>query len=301
MPAALAPWLWFLVRDTTVVFELVAVLLPLLVVVAFAALTALALRWRWVAAPAASVALFGLAAVVLPWIPHDTGTPAHGVTIAVSNVLNDNPSPDQVAADIIAVDADIVVVPEATIEVHERLAAAYPNSIRADRRDAAIGVYSRLPIDEPRFVPNLLDRTRQHRVVVDGPDGQFVLWAVHLPKPWLTASGSYEMKPGGHARKLDAFLDAFAAESLPVVVAGDTNLTDRGRGYRKLTDRFDDALGGIWGGPTARKWYLRPLLLRVDHVFMPEGWCADRGMRFDLTGSDHRGVRVRVGPCKHTS
>src|SRR4051812_29128054 len=51
VPAALAPWLWFLVRDTSVVFELVAVLLPLLVLIAFGVLVGLATRWRWVAWP----------------------------------------------------------------------------------------------------------------------------------------------------------------------------------------------------------------------------------------------------------
>lgn len=298
MPAALAPWLWFVVRDTSVLFELVAVLLPLLVVATVSVLAGLAIRRRWLLAPAASVALMGLVAVVGPWIPHDTATPAVGVSIGVANVLSGNPTPAAVAGDILSADADIAVVPEATSAVHVLLAAAYPYAIRADRRNVAIGVYSRLPISAPRFVPDLLDPTRQQRIEVAGPDGPFVLWAVHFPKPWLIATGGYEMRPGGHARKLDAFLDAFAQETLPLVVAGDTNLTDRGRGYRKMTARFDDALRGIWGGPTARKWYLRPLLLRIDHVFIPEGWCADRGERFELSGSDHRGVRVRVGACR---
>jgi endonuclease/exonuclease/phosphatase (EEP) superfamily protein YafD len=39
------------------------------------------------------------------------------------------------------------------------------------------------------------------------------------------------------------------------------------------------------------------LLLRIDHVFVPGDWCADDGGRFPLTGSDHRGVKVTVGPC----
>jgi endonuclease/exonuclease/phosphatase (EEP) superfamily protein YafD len=288
------PWAWFLVRDVSVVMELVAVALPLLVAAAFA--VAVALRWKVVAL---SLALFGLVSVGGPWVPQDTGHPARGVTIAVANMLKRNEHAEAVADDIVAQHADIVVVPEATKAVHDRLAAVYPYSIRADRLDDALGVYSTVPISEPRVVPGLLPRTRQLRIEVDGPgDDDFVLWAVHLPKPWLVATGGYEMKPGGHARKLDDFLDAFAAETEPLVVAGDTNLTDRGRGYRKLTDRFGDALRTTWGGPTARKSYLRPLLLRVDHVFIPPAWCSDRGHRFDLTGSDHRGVRVRVGPCR---
>jgi endonuclease/exonuclease/phosphatase (EEP) superfamily protein YafD len=295
-----APWLWFVVRDVTALLELVAVLLPLLVAIALAVLVALAVRKRWFAVPAASVVVFGVVAVVGPWLPHGTGHPADGsaTTIAVANVLAGNAEPQAVVQDIVRRDADVLVVPEATIEIHELLAARYAFAIRADRRNAAIGVYARVPIAAPTFVPGLLDQTRQQRVEVHAPGGDFVLWAVHLPKPWLVGTGGYQMRPPSHARKLDAFLDAFAAEQdLPLVVAGDTNLTDRGRAYRRVTERFDDALRGIWGGPTARKWYLRPLLLRVDHVFIPEDWCADQAHRFPLGGSDHRGVAVRVGPC----
>ena len=216
--------------------------------------------------------------------------------IAVANVLDHNPHADDVVADILDADADIVVVPESTFSIHVRLSAFYDHAIRVQLYDAALGVYSASRW-RPRGVPGLLDESRQQRLEIDGPDGRFVLWAVHLPKPWFVSSG-YQMRPGGHARKLDAFIDRFDSETLPVVVAGDTNLTDRGRGYRKLTDRFDDALRGIWGGPTAAKSYLRPLLLRIDHILIPEDWCADGGDRFDLTGSDHRGVRARVGPCR---
>lgn len=294
-----SPWLWFAVRDTTPLLELVAVALPLLSVVAMAGLIALGTRDRWFLVPAASVALVGVVAVVPPWVPRDLGHPAGpGVTIAVANVLGSNRAAEAVARDILDQDADVVVVPEAPLAVHELLEDAYPYAFRAERRDPVLSVFARVPVTEPRFVGGLLDRTRQHRLEVHAPGGDFVLWAVHLARPWLTAEGSHQMRPPGHARKLDEFLDAFADEGdVPVVVAGDTNLTDRGRGYRRMAARFDDAMRATWGGPTARKWFLRPLLLRVDHVFVPRAWCADRARRFPLSGSDHRGVAVRVGPC----
>ena len=292
----LGPWSWFLLRDSWVGMELVAVLLPLFVAVAIALFLALADRHHWLRLAALSLIMFGVVAVVGPWVPHDTGHPADGsVTVAVANTLTTNTRPDDVVADIVAQHANVVVVPEASVAVHQRLVREFKYSLRADTPyPSAIGVYSNIPIHAPTFVPGLLDQRSQIRVEVDG---RFVLWAVHLPKPWLVAHDEYELRPGAHARKIDAFLEAFSKETMPLVVAGDINLTDRGRGYRKLTDRFDDALRGRWGGPTARKWYLRPLLLRIDHVFEPKGWCADQGGRFALTGSDHRGVRVRVGPC----
>lgn len=296
-----APWLWLAVRDTTPLLELVAVTLPLLAVAAIAALVGLAVaRARWFAAPAASVLVLAVVAVVGPWLPRDTGEPATpGTTVAVANVLRDNRSAEAVVDDILAQDADVVVVPEASLAVHQLLDEAYAYTVRPDRRDPVMGVYARIPIAAPVFVPGLLANTRQQRIEVHGPGGDFVLWAVHLPRPWVTTDGNHQMRPPGHAAKLEELLDAFAAEDedVPVVVAGDANLTDRGRAYHRMTKHFDDALRGTWGGPTARKWFLRPLLLRVDHVFVPEDWCADGARRFALSGSDHRGVAVRVGPC----
>jgi endonuclease/exonuclease/phosphatase (EEP) superfamily protein YafD len=93
-------------------------------------------------------------------------------------------------------------------------------------------------------------------------------------------------------------LDAIDREELPVVAAGDFNLTDRGRGYRRVADRLTDAMRSSWGAPTSRKLGFLPLLLRIDHVFIPDGWCSDHAHHFQLAGSDHRGVVVRVGPCR---
>jgi endonuclease/exonuclease/phosphatase (EEP) superfamily protein YafD len=290
-----APWTWFLVRDAGSLMELVAVLLPLLVAGAIGVLVARHLRIA-----AASFAVFGITAVAGPWIPHDLGRPAGdtAITIAVANALQDNVHPEDVVADIVDQDADVVVVPEATPKMHELLRARFRYALRAHRFDASIGVYGNIPMTMPEDVRGPLDVPRQLRAVLHPPGGrEVVLWAVHLPKPWFVATGGYQMRPGQHARTIDALLDRIAREDGPVVLAGDTNLTDRGRGYRRITAHFDDALRTTWGGPTARKWYLRPLLLRIDHVFVPEDWCADGGSRFRLTGSDHRGVRVTVGPC----
>ena len=295
-----APWFWFAVRDLSPALELVAVTLPL--VAAGYGLANLAVfvgtARRHHAAAAASTAAFAFVAVFAPWLPQESPAPAgRGVTVVVANMLGHNTRADEVTASIIRQAPDIVVVPEASLAVHRRLSAVYPYVVRKDVRHPVLGVYGRYPMEAGQR-PNLLDSTRQWRIEVDGPDERFVLWAVHLPKPWFVGAGGYQMRPFGHDAKLGAFLDAFDRETLPVVVAGDTNLTDRGRGYRRVLDRgFDDALRVIGGGVTARKWYLRPLFLRIDHVFVPDDWCAADGARFELPGSDHRGVRVRVGRC----
>ncbi|HYD09812.1 MAG TPA: endonuclease/exonuclease/phosphatase family protein [Acidimicrobiales bacterium] len=296
-----APWLWFLVRDATPAMEPVAVTLPVLAA-AYAAVNLgvfVVTNRRFHAAAAASTVGFAFVAILTPWLPHDGEPPAgRGVSIVVANVLGDNDETEDLAAAILGQSPDIVVAPESTRALHEVLRVAYPHVVRKDVNHAVIGIYSRYPVD-PEQRPGLLAETRQWRIEVDGPDERFVLWAVHLSKPWFVGTRNHQMRPWGHAEKLDEFIAEWDAETLPVVVAGDTNLTDRGRGYRRVLDHgFRDALRGIGGGPTARKWYLRPLFLRVDHVFVPEDWCAADGTRFALPGSDHRGVSVRVGACE---
>ncbi|MEN3272376.1 MAG: vancomycin resistance protein VanJ, partial [Actinomycetota bacterium] len=138
----------------------------------------------------------------------------------------------------------------------------------------------------PTAVSNVLDDHHLLRVVVGG---KLVLWALQQPSDWT--------KPNKTTETVDTLLRQMVEETLPVVLAGDATFSDRGRAYRKLTSRFADAMRGAWGGPTARAALLRPLLLRVDHVFEPDEWCADRAGRFAITGSDHRGVHVRIGPC----
>jgi endonuclease/exonuclease/phosphatase family metal-dependent hydrolase len=98
-------------------------------------------------------------------------------------------------------------------------------------------------------------------------------------------------------RERAALLASARRETAPVVLVGDFNSSDRGPGYRQVTTRFRDAMRTRWAAPTyvAAAW--RPLLLRIDHVFVPRDWCSAQPERFAVRGSDHRGVAVDVGPC----
>ena len=263
--------------------------------VVLVALTAVTRERRFLAG-ASSWVLFGAVATFVPWLPISTGTPVNGVTVAVANALAKNPDPEAAAADILALDADVVVVPEDSGAIHELLAEAYPFAHRDVRLRGFVGVYSRLPARLLPYPDGLIERHRYARVAIGG-DRPFVLWALHLPRPWFTTEDTSQMRPRRHAEYLDRVIDAMAEETLPVVVAGDLNLTDRGRGYRRITRDLDDAMRSVNGRRTSLKTAFRPLLLRIDHILEPPDWCADRARRFRITGSDHRGVAARIGPC----
>ena len=285
-------------RDLTVYFEIVAIFLPVVVLGAALAQVGVAFATARPAllVGAASWFVFGLVAVSLPWVPLDTGHPPVGVSIAVSNVLGGNRQPAAAARDLLARHADILVVPEDTAAIHERLSSSYRYARRYETFGSWLGVFSNLPVTELPPLPGVFDPDRYVRIEVETPT-PFVLWAVHMPRPWLYPNGTFQRRPGGYARVLSSVLDGVAKERLPVVLAGDLNMTDRGRAYDKATAHLDDAMRSIRGGRSEIKPYFRPLLLSIDRILMPPSWCADRAARFRISGSDHRGITARVGPC----
>jgi endonuclease/exonuclease/phosphatase (EEP) superfamily protein YafD len=283
------PWTWFWARDASAAMEVVAALLPALVALVVALWLALGDRNHWLRLAALSWTVFGVVVVVGPWQPRDTGHPREdaNVVLAVAHTGAHDRRVRDAVDDIVGQHADVVVVTDATNELHGELVRTFRYSLRADEQaGTAVGVYSNPPIEAPLAVDTVLDDHHALRVVVGG---KLVLWALQQPSDWRT--------PSRTTQTVDALLGELSHETLPVVVAGDTTITDRGRAYRRLVDHYDDAMRAAWGGPTARAWYLRPLLLRVDHVFEPTDWCADRAGRFPIAGSDRRGVHVRVGPC----
>lgn len=285
----LLPWAWFWTRDSSAAMEVVAAVLPALVALVVALWLALGDRNHWLRLAALSWTIFGVVVVVGPWQRRDTGHPRDdaNVAIAVAHTGAHDRRVHDVVDDIVGQHADVVVVPDATAELNAALVRTFTYSLRADEKQGtAVGVYSTLPIEAPRAVDAVLDDHHALRVVVGG---KLVVWALQQPSDWRT--------PSHQSRVVDALLGELSTETLPVVVAGDTTITDRGSAYRKLAARYDDAMRAAWGGPTARAWYVRPLLLRVDHIFEPPDWCADRAGRFPIAGSDRRGVHVRIGPC----
>ena len=296
--AALAalPWAWFALRDSSGgVGDVLAILFPVLMagVVLFGiGIVGGTRQPRWLV-PTGSALLVGLLATLGPWLPADAGPvrPGAGVTVVGANVRE---SREPVPA-LLQASPDVLVISELSPRVDAALSAVYPNR-EVLRGGPSVGVYSRLPL-------RVLDRGGPDlpgmRLEVDGPDGPFLLYGLHVPRPWYTADGSgYQATLAEHHRILTALAARIAAERQPVVVLGDLNMPDRGRDYRQLlqTPHLVDAMrdrGTRFS--SVGKW--TPLLLRIDHALVSSGWCGDDAGQLELPGSDHRGIGVTVGPC----
>lgn len=285
------PWLWFAIRDAGGITGPAAVVLP---AAGFAALIvagiAFGFRQRVAGATAMSLFLVCLVATVEPRLPLRTDTPSPAITVVSDNVLATSRHPDKSAATMASRDADVMVAVEmsdAFIGYMEQRAQRYPYTSRS----GAQGVWSRWPVASLPL-PQGLPADRIARFTIDADGQPIVVYAVHLFNPLheTTISEQEEM--------VHRLADAIAAETDPVILAGDLNMTDRAAGYRLLADQMHDAMRtGWWAASTYRHGIWRDLSLRIDHLFVPADWCAVDAKTFGVPGSDHRGVESTVGPC----
>jgi endonuclease/exonuclease/phosphatase (EEP) superfamily protein YafD len=104
--------------------------------------------------------------------------------------------------------------------------------------------------------------------------------------------------PGLYAARntaLHAAARKVRAAKVPVVVAGDLNLTPYVPAFRRLLDEsgLADALQRQRWRPTWQASWL-PLALPIDHVLVPPNACVTHTEIGPETGSDHRPVRVTL-------
>ncbi|HEX7095793.1 MAG TPA: endonuclease/exonuclease/phosphatase family protein [Acidimicrobiales bacterium] len=296
------PWSWFLVRDHLGSFgDEVGIGMPALVVPVLGALALSArwLRWRAVVPVMVSWALVFAAVIGGPRLPVAMGEPADPVTLLSANVRYDNLEQDEAALDLLAQDPDVLVVPEATPRIMPSLRPHFEHVVVYEDEDDpdrsyGVAVFSHLPLRDLRTldIGNGVIRVR-----VDGPH-PFVLFAAHLSRPVLNPREDAHVTHAENHEEVERLHDAILREDLPVVVAGDLNLSDRTRGYRMLDDDLTDVTRDGWARNTYVGGFYRFFQLRIDHVFASEGWCGDRVDLFGVTGSDHRGIRVDIGPCR---
>ena len=296
---ALAPWTWFAVRNLSYGFDVVATGLPVIFTVAAAGIAAYATvrRRRRLLVGAVSWLLAGAVAVAGPWRPESIPPPVRGFRIVTANVNSKNPHVERAVADALAQRGDLVLLLEEGRKGGWTAPAEYPTVLRPRYGNQVI--LSRFParlLEKPENWPNDF---RAHRLAVDAPTGQVIVYMVHLRRPHLGPRRIVGIRRQLRAqrRERESLLVSARKETAPVVIAGDFNTSDRSRGYRRLTGRFRDAMRATRTGPTHVSPLWRPFLLRIDHVFVPRDWCASQAERFALRGSDHRGLAVHVGQC----
>lgn len=308
----LAPWLWLGLRDLSLlgIFDLIAILLPLLIATLAGGLVLTALRtrhWLWLL-PALSTVAVGVVSITFPWRTHPQpppSSPSTAVTIVFANLLLSNV--DTGAVDAIGFyDADVVITAETNgtqyLSLSERFGPPVVSagdeagcSLDGPGACATVNVWTELPAVVGAESATLT-RARGVRVDVETVDGPLRIHAVHLPAP-----SPLFWRPGlttlsGHRSILES-LFADLSERDRSLLIGDLNLSDRQAPYREITADWRDLMRISDTGPTSRRSLLAPLLLRIDHVLASPDLCGSASERFTVPGSDHLGLAVVVGPC----
>ena len=241
-----------------------------------------------------ALAIAANAAAILPsWLPPaDASAAGDRLEIVALNVFIDNHEQDRVLAYLRQRDADVVVLVEVDASwarAIETLAPLYPHRVVEPRDDKfGIAVLAKLPLETPR-----VERVAAGPPVILAtlPRGErgCLLVAAHPQAP-ITAAWSARRDA-----QLAALGDIAAAESRPVIVAGDLNATPWSHGFRRLVGPRglrDSALGrGLQPTWNARSWVPR---IPIDHVVVsPEVQVISRTIGPDV-GSDHLPVEATL-------
>jgi vancomycin resistance protein VanJ len=246
-----------------------------------------------------ALAAFGVVDRIVPEFGRDVATAAtsqRDVIIVTHNVWRDNPDPVRAIDVILAAKPDVVLLQEVSSAFGPalgRLRAQLPHTSRCPRDACPLMIFSRWPVgkggwrftDEGgrRVGPNLI-----HLRVEPPARPSFTVATLHLPRPVRDADGSEAIR---------ASLAAVANQvgDPQLIVAGDFNLTP----WAFAMNRLDDAMAPMARVATSQPTYPGHAwvpILPIDHVYAGPGWLKVSSARLPPSGSDHRGVVVRLQP-----
>jgi len=289
---ALSVTLWFGIEGRRTIAALQA-LTPLVLIWALPLALAASLGRRHGLALVALVPVITLMVLVYPVVFHPEpavaapGSPT--LTVAYSNVLYSNPTPELVAAQLLATDADVLVLVEFVPAVQRALIEAtgndYPYRAEAvSGSSRAIGLWSRYPIVSGGVIE--VEERPTVDVVLDVGGHEIRVLGVH-PQPPTSNAQQW-------SQQIAAIGDCAAAGNHPTLIVGDFNASRWHPSFRDLMGRgwrdAHEALGHGWSvsWPMDEGW-LPPPFVRIDHALFGNGVTPTAMHDFDVTNSDHKG------------
>ncbi len=225
--------------------------------------------------------------------PRPAGAGPRRLTLVAANVYHLNPAPDRLVDRLLAADADVLVLTEVTRNwpaLQTRLKAAYPyRTPGLWLNETSTIVWSRYPMSGD---PDEL-RQRGDRFVLDTTldvDGRPLrVFGLHAPRPRSPDS------MGRRDRLFGELRDWVAEREVATVLAGDFNATPWTPALAQLIDG-----AGLERAKPASGWYaswpgvLGDLGIPIDHLLHDARVRVESLRAFDLPGSDHRGIEVRL-------
>ncbi len=219
-------------------------------------------------------------------IPSFVSTPDDNASIRVMTYNILNPQDEQMLdtyADLIREsNPDIIAFQELSRVAHDGLRARIGNDypyfeteILPEWWQSGQGVYSKFPIvDEIAWVDEDLNMTHPHqRLLIDVNGVEVVFYNIHPYPPIEWVSGFQfvitESEMNAHGIAMQRIINRVQLETLPVLVAGDMNMSDQFPEYRRLSAVLTDSFksGGFGLGFTYPANNRFPELMRLDYIF----------------------------------
>ena len=295
-------WIWFGWSRPSPVLVLEGFQMYLLAPAWVILIATLATRQWALAVPAVFVAgshlLFCLPAATADSVPA-WASDAPTMTVFVANVRYDNARADELARDVMASNADVVVLNETTPAIRDALRAAgtsdrYPTRVHVEGRPFGETLMTRLPATDAGV--EVLGGQRVPAATVSVGDRDVRVYSVHVNAPKSSAQRHI------WRRNLDGIGgSAEAAGDVPHLYAGDFNSAPWHGPYRRLLARgLTDAHDALGQG-LSRSWTPHPAVLswlgpvmRLDHALFTPGLFPRSLTDVEVPGSDHRGFLLEI-------
>ncbi|MBC7871436.1 MAG: endonuclease/exonuclease/phosphatase family protein [Chitinophagaceae bacterium] len=223
------------------------------------------------------------------------------------NITSGATDVDEIADLILGLDADVVALQELSIAaasmLQAQLSTVYPyDALVPDGNSKhGAGIFSRFPILDANSFIDVQNKVNQ-RAEIDFNNGRIVVYNLHLIYPF----------GNNFARRAAATQDIMSrtqAETLPVILLGDFNMTPQSEDYAQLIAAFNDAFmeAGSGTGFTYAPVYTNIVprfitvgrnlpLARIDYIFYSDGFSIiDMQVIDETAGSDHHPVFARFG------
>ncbi|MFU8876091.1 endonuclease/exonuclease/phosphatase family protein [Micromonospora sp. SL4-19] len=214
------------------------------------------------------------------WLPPAAGAGPASLRVASQNLRSGNPDPAATVGPLAAADADLIGLQEVDDDdqVDAALRQRYPHRAAV----STVALWSRWPIRDSVGVDTGLGWDRALRAVVAAPQGDLVVYVVHL--------GSAR---AGHTVTRDETLAALAAivradNAARLVVLGDLNTATTDRVFAPLTRLLRNAQADAGQG-FGFTWPAELPVTRPDHVLY-RGLTPTTAGVLHTPDSDHRAV-----------
>ena len=190
------------------------------------------------------------------------------------------------------------------------LAADYPYQINTP----PVGILSKYPIVSSEILHLAGHRETQQRAIIKFNEQEVVIYNMQATGPWIKIYNILRFltipvyKYGPRSPEIQDLLQRVEREILPVIVAGDFNMTDDTQDYDRVQKVMQDSfqksglgLGFTWPHGwelkflvKSSKWRLNYPVFRIDYIWYSKHWGAKSSSVLSATESDRLPVAAEL-------